>query len=144
VFSIGEFARHGRISIRMLRYYDSMGLLQPAGTAGPAIAYYDDAGNPGAVIVHAAVPVAIESGDAHGLSIVDLPEIATAATIIHHGSMDDVMPTGQALARWIDANGYQSVGYARELMVEWSPDKEQWVTELQQPVCPAGPDNTRP
>jgi hypothetical protein len=27
------------------------------------------------------------------------------------------MPAGQALARWIDANGYQSLGYARELMV---------------------------
>jgi DNA-binding transcriptional MerR regulator len=106
--------------------------------SGPAIAYYEDSTlRAGAVVVHAAVEVAGEPGepgDKRGLTLAELPEIATAATIIHHGSMDDVMPSGQALARWVDANGYQSVGYARELMVEWSPDREQWVTELQQPV----------
>ena len=30
MFSIGEFARHGRVSVRMLRHYDALGLLQPA------------------------------------------------------------------------------------------------------------------
>lgn len=30
MFSIGEFSRHGRISVRMLRHYDAIGLLQPA------------------------------------------------------------------------------------------------------------------
>ena len=29
-FSIGEFARHGRVSVRMLRHYDAIGLLRPA------------------------------------------------------------------------------------------------------------------
>ena len=29
-FTIGEFARHGRVSVRMLRHYDAMGLLRPA------------------------------------------------------------------------------------------------------------------
>ena len=61
-----------------------------------------------------------------------------AAVIIHHGSMDDVMPTGQALARWIDANGYRSAGYSREVTLEWSPDHDQWVTELQQPIQTTG------
>jgi DNA-binding transcriptional MerR regulator len=111
--------------------------------SGPAIAYYADSGaQAGAVTVHAAVQVTAEHADLAGLSaaqlsLAELPEVARAATIIHHGSMDDVLPTGQALARWIDANGYQSVGYPRELMVEWSPDREHWVTELQQPVQPA-------
>jgi len=35
---------------------------------------------------------------------VDLPEIGQAATIVHRGSMDNVMPTNQTLARWIDAD----------------------------------------
>ncbi len=48
--------------------------------------------------------------------------------------MDDVLATGQALARWIDATGHHSVGYAREVTLEWSPDPDQWVTELQQPI----------
>jgi DNA-binding transcriptional MerR regulator len=104
-------------------------------TAGPGVAYYEDttAGD-GSVIVHAAVPVFAADEDEHGLTILDLPEVDTAAAIIHHGSMDDVLTTGQALARWIDASGYQSAGYAREVTLEWSPDSEQWVTELQQPI----------
>jgi len=30
MFTIGDFARHGRVSVRMLRYYDATGLLRPA------------------------------------------------------------------------------------------------------------------
>jgi DNA-binding transcriptional MerR regulator len=30
MFSIGQFARHGRVSVRMLRHYDAVGLLRPA------------------------------------------------------------------------------------------------------------------
>lgn len=30
MFSIGEFASHGRVSVRMLRHYDAVGLLAPA------------------------------------------------------------------------------------------------------------------
>jgi effector-binding domain-containing protein len=70
--------------------------------------------------------------------VVDLAEVESAATIIHRGSMEDVLSTGQALARWIDASGYRSVGYNREITLEWSPDPEQWVTELQQPIYATG------
>jgi effector-binding domain-containing protein len=107
--------------------------------AGPAIAYYQDApANDGSIVVHAAVPVVAEPGGDHGLTIVDLAEVDSAATIIHHGSMDDVLSTGQALARWIDASGYRSVGYAREVTLEHSADPDQWVTELQQPIDMTG------
>jgi DNA-binding transcriptional MerR regulator len=30
MFTIGDFARHGRVSVRMLRHYDAIGLLPPA------------------------------------------------------------------------------------------------------------------
>jgi len=30
MFTIGEFAQHGRVSVRMLRHYDAIGLLRPA------------------------------------------------------------------------------------------------------------------
>jgi DNA-binding transcriptional MerR regulator len=30
MLSIGDFARHGRVSVRMLRHYDAIGLLKPA------------------------------------------------------------------------------------------------------------------
>ena len=104
-------------------------------TAGQGIAYYEDSSaRPGAVTVHAAVQVTDGADDLPDLRQVELPEVPAAATIIHRGSMDDVLVTGQALARWIDASQYQSAGYTRELMVEWSPDRKLWVTELQQPV----------
>jgi len=112
--------------------------------AGPAVAYYEDApAGEGAIVVHAAVPVAaVPAADGPGgdlgFAIVDLPAVECAAVIIHHGSMDDVMATGQALARWIDANGYRSAGYSREVTLEWSPDPEQWITELQQPIHTTG------
>lgn len=103
--------------------------------AGPAIAYYEDtpAGD-GAILVHAAVPVVNGADGEHGFAVVDLPEVGTAAAIIHHGSMDDVLRTGQTLARWIDASGYRSAGYAREVTLEHSADPDRWVTELQQPI----------
>ena len=107
--------------------------------AGPAIAYYEDApAGDGAILVHAAVPVVAESAADKGFTVVELAEVERAAAIIHHGSMDDVLSSGQALARWIDATGYQSVGYPREITLEWSPDPDQWVTELQQPICVTG------
>jgi DNA-binding transcriptional MerR regulator len=116
-------------------------LLASAGisAAGPAIAYYEDtpAGD-GAVVVHAAVPVIAKPGGDHGFTVVDLPGVDNAAAIIHHGSLDDVLSTGQALARWIDASGYHSNGYAREVTLEHNEDPEQWVTELQQPIDMTG------
>ena len=87
MFAIGEFARHGRVSIRVLRHYDAIGLLQPA-----------------------ALPIAERPDSRQRLSVVDLSEIPAAATLIHHGSMDNVLPSIQALARWIGASGYQSLG----------------------------------
>jgi DNA-binding transcriptional MerR regulator len=38
MFTIGDFARHGRVSVRMLRHYDSTGLLRPA-RVDPASGY---------------------------------------------------------------------------------------------------------
>jgi effector-binding domain-containing protein len=86
------------------------------------------------VLVRTAIPVDADPGEDHDFAIVDLPEIERAATILPRGSMDDVMPTIQALARWIDANGYRSVGCNRELYIELGENRAMWVTELQEPI----------
>ena len=91
----------------------------------------------GDIVVHATLPVREETS-AGDFSVTDLPEISTAATIVHFGSMDDVMGTVQTLARWIDANGYRSTGYNRELYIEIGEDPSSWVTELQEPVAVTG------
>ena len=44
------------------------------------------------------------------------------------------MPTIQALARWIDANGYRSAGCNRELYIELDENRDTWATELQEPI----------
>jgi len=102
---------------------------------GPAIAWYEDSPDGDGVLVHATLPVDAEPGSDHDFAIVDLPEIEQAATIVHRGSMDDVMPTIQTLAVWMDANGYRSAGYNRELYIECGEDRDAWVTELQEPIA---------
>jgi len=102
---------------------------------GPAIAWYEDSPDGDGVLVHATLPVDAGPGSDHDFAIVDLPEIEQAATIVHRGSMDDVMPTIQTLAVWMDANGYRSAGYNRELYIECGEDREAWVTELQEPIA---------
>lgn len=106
---------------------------------GPGIAYYEDAPGDGEeVVVHAAMTVTgVEAADGYDFAIVDLPAIEGAATVVHRGSMDGVMPTVQNLARWIDSNGYRSTGYSRELYLECPEDVAKWVTEIQEPITRA-------
>jgi DNA-binding transcriptional MerR regulator len=117
-------------------YGELVGRIEQAGLTptGPAIAWYEDAPDADGVLVHATLPVDADPGGDHGLTVVDLPEIEAAATIVHRGPMDNVMTTIQTLARWIDANGYRSAGYNRELYLEVGEDRDTWVTELQEPV----------
>ncbi len=120
-------------------YADLLDRLERAAVAvtGPAIAYYENTPD-GSVLVHAGLPVAADPGDDHDFAIVDLPAVREAATLVHRGSMDDVMPSYETLARWIDAGGYRATGYAREFYLAAAPDEcDAWVTELQEPVVPA-------
>jgi len=232
MFSIGEFARHGRVSVRMLRHYDAIGLLRPA-CVDPASGYRfyqasqlaelnrvivlkdlgftlqqvqaiidervsaaelrgmlklrraeihaqieaettrlaqvearlltieDEARSPAdGVVVKRLAPVRV--GELTGVAAGYEPEAITpviqplycdlwqrmacagvaaagpAIAYYQDAPTDDVLSTGQALARWIDANGFRSAGYAREVTLEWSPDPDQWVTELQQPIYATG------
>ncbi|GAA3384864.1 MerR family transcriptional regulator [Streptomyces racemochromogenes] len=123
-------------------YEDLCRRIEAAGVvpAGPGLAYYEEApgGEPGAVLVHAGLPVApaVRAEDlGAGVRIVGLPGVERAATVVHRGPMDGVLPTAQALARWIDANGHRSAGYARELTLACPQDPQEWVTELQEPLA---------
>ncbi|MER6572114.1 MerR family transcriptional regulator [Streptomyces sp. NPDC001093] len=113
--------------------------LEAAGVTptGPGIASYEDAPEGGGrITVHAAVQVSAPVQDG-ALRILDLPPLDRAATIVHRGSMDTVLPTAQTLARWIDAGGYRATGYPREVNLECPGNRDDWVTELQAPVTRA-------
>lgn len=102
--------------------------------AGPSIAYYLPLGD-GTVEVHAAFPVTVAS--VPGLTMVDLPALAEAATLVHHGSLDTADASIQAMAHWIEDNGYRSLGLSREVYLHCPPDTGQagWVTELQMEIA---------
>jgi effector-binding domain-containing protein len=115
-------------------------LLRPAPALTPhrrryAIAYYEDSSDKDGVVVHVTLPVDADPGEDRDFAIVDLPEAEQAATIVHRASMDDAMSTIQTLARWLDANGYCSAGYNRELYVECDESRDARVTELQEPIA---------
>jgi DNA-binding transcriptional MerR regulator len=102
---------------------------------GRLTCYYErQPGSEDEVLVHAAVPASVDAGDElNGLSVADLPA-SRAATIVHRGSMDAVLPSWQALVRWLDDNGLHSAGPARELYLDCPEDESQWITELQEPI----------
>lgn len=105
-------------------------LLEAAGVTatGPSVAYYLPL-DEGAIEVHACVPVsAVPAGT---VPVVDLPGAEAVATVIHQGAMDDVGFTFQALARWIEENGYRPLSLGREVYLDCPDDEAEWVTELQ-------------
>ncbi|MFG3435829.1 MerR family transcriptional regulator [Nonomuraea sp. NPDC047897] len=112
-------------------YAELCARLEAAGVpaAGPGIASYVPQED-GTVRVHAAMPVA---GDCAGadVDVVILPGVDSAATIIHHGSMDGVGTTFQTLAHWIEDNGRTALGLGREVYLHCPDDLDAWVTELQ-------------
>ncbi|MFG3504501.1 MerR family transcriptional regulator [Streptomyces sp. NPDC047821] len=117
-------------------YQELCARLEAAGVTGcgPGIAHYEDApAGDGSIVVHAGmiVPAGAAVPD---VDIVDLPALEQAATVVHRGPMDDLLPTIQTLAAWIDTNGYRSAGYSRELYLECPEDPARWVTEIQEPV----------
>jgi effector-binding domain-containing protein len=98
------------------------------------IGYYEDSPDGGEILVHATLPLNADTSEDHDFAIVDLSKIEQAATIVHRGFMDNVMPTIQTLARWIDAIGCRSAGYNRELYLGYHHSRDAWVTELLEPI----------
>jgi DNA-binding transcriptional MerR regulator len=102
---------------------------------GPPIALYEAQPDGEAVTVRACFTVAEDSVSTERVQVIDLPALASAATIVHRGPMDDVEPTMELLAAWIEEHGYRPLGFARELYVDYYPDDAaNGVTELQIPV----------
>jgi effector-binding domain-containing protein len=109
----------------------------PARTPHPqrhVISYYEDSPYGGEILVHGTLPLDADISEDHDFAFEDLPKIDQAATIVHRGSMDNVMPTIQTLARWIDVIGCRSAGYNRELYPEYHQSRDARVTELLEPI----------
>src|SRR6266508_3350226 len=165
MFSIGDFARHGRVSVRMLRHYDAIGLLRPA-RVDPATGYRsyqaDQLARLNRIValkdlgftleqVGSMLDKQVTGRELRGMLRLRHAELAAqieadtarlrrveAATVVHRGPMDNVLGTYDALAHWIEANGYSSAGPAREFYLATPDgDPDAWVTELQEPIARA-------
>jgi DNA-binding transcriptional MerR regulator len=111
-----------------------------APVAPPVAIFYDKEFLPANLDIAVAIPVdtsvqrtlALAGGRA--MSAQSLPEVATAACIIHHDSYDNFDQSYAALARWIEANGYRVAGPAREVYLTAPEEGKLPITELQYPV----------
>ncbi|MBE1493113.1 DNA-binding transcriptional MerR regulator [Amycolatopsis lexingtonensis] len=100
--------------------------------AGRLTCYYEQRAED-EVVVHAAIPASIGTGDLNGLTVADLPA-TRAATLVHRGAIDGVLPSWQAVVRWTAEHGFASAGAQRELYLDCPEDPAGWVTELQEPI----------
>lgn len=70
------------------------------------------------------------------VEVCELPAHETVAVVVHHGPFNTMHQAYEAAFRWIEANGYQSAGYVRELNLEYERggDQSKYVTEIQFPI----------
>jgi DNA-binding transcriptional MerR regulator len=101
---------------------------------GDPIAHYEPRDDD-SITVSAAVPVDLEPGEHDGFTVRDLPPIEQAATLLHYGAMNGVVPSYEALSLWAQENGLRTVGLSREVTLECPADEDSWVTELQMVVA---------
>ena len=87
----------------------------------------------GRIDVIAAVPVdsAVDASDLDGVELTDLAAVDRAATLVHTGDMADCDRSYQVLQQWIDDANETPVGLSREIYLDCSGTRDQWVTELQ-------------
>jgi effector-binding domain-containing protein len=118
----------------MLEYVAAELTRQGMGPVGPPHARYHRSGD-GSVRVEAGFPCVYSYAGTLDVYAIDVPG-AYGAVTWHLGPRDSVLPAYQALASWIDAEGYEPLGdpwevYITDPKVVLEPDK--WQTELIQP-----------
>lgn len=113
-------------------------LLADAGRAGldveqPTIAWYEM--DEESIRFAAGMP--LRAGESiPGYDVETLPAAPRAVTVVHHGSMETIGDTWQALMQYVGAAGLSTTGRCREVYVSTPlEDPDAWVTELQQPIA---------
>jgi DNA-binding transcriptional MerR regulator len=99
------------------------------------VAWYEQTDDDGPVTAHIGFDIGdqtVESTD--DVTVRDLPVIEVAS-VIHEGSMDDVVVDYEALVQWIEDSGFDINGRSRELYREFHEDDwDRNITELQMPI----------
>ena len=103
---------------------------------GICVGRYEEYAEDGSVVLHAGFEIGDQDfPDTEKVKVVDLPVIRVAS-VVHRGSMQNIVPTYEALVRWVENSGYQMTGRSRELYHEWHDDDlTRNITELQMPIA---------
>ena len=72
--------------------------------------------------IEVCMPIADELSPHQNVKVYDLPAVESMACVVHEGPFATLFEAYDALAKWIDENGYQIVGPARELNIKM-PEK---------------------
>ena len=89
--------------------------------------------------IEVVMPLSEKIAPGQSVQVYELPEVEKMACVVHTGPFATIMEAYNALARWIDQNGYQIVGPGRELNLRL-PEKlgdqhdPNTVNEIQFPV----------
>lgn len=81
--------------------------------------------------------VAEKKEDSKILTFKTIGKVETAACVLHKGSYDGLPKAYAAILKWIEENGFEISGDARESYIDgmWNKDSEaDWLTEIQFPV----------
>lgn len=103
----------------------------------PAITlYYEEGSCMQNFEVGACMPFTGTLASSDAVEVCELPTYETAASVVHHGPFSTLNEAYSAGFRWIEANGYQTVGHVRELNLEYerNGDQTKYVTEIQFPI----------
>jgi DNA-binding transcriptional MerR regulator len=103
---------------------------------GISVANYEEYAEDGSVVLHAGFEIGDQDfAGSDTVKVVELP-VVRVASVVHHGSMENIVPAYEALVRWIEDSGYRMTGRSRELYHEWHDDDvTRNVTELQMPIA---------
>jgi DNA-binding transcriptional MerR regulator/effector-binding domain-containing protein len=105
---------------------------------GLLVAHYEEPKDDGSVVLHAGFAIdrqVVKETDR--VQVLELPG-AEVASLIHRGSMDDVLPVYESLVRWIEDSGYRLTGQSREIYHEcMAEDVNDNICEIQFPVARA-------
>ncbi|THG35458.1 MerR family transcriptional regulator [Glaciibacter flavus] len=102
----------------------------------PAVFWYEPIDDGERLVVNVSQTAEPDPRAGDGYGVVELPAVALAATVLHHGDMTGIGDTWTALVEQLVADGYRLAGANREVYLHApghvpGPD---WVTEVQVPV----------
>lgn len=96
------------------------------------------------VLIEACEAVTELKKDTDKIKFKVIPEVPRAACIFHKGSYNTLSHSYESLLLYIEENGLLINGPIRENHIDgvWNKDSEdEWLTEIQIPVCKVGEDN---